>query len=303
VDWFAHIAAASEELRLEFDYMVNVGGTPRNYGLKVKSHPVLLVTSAVKMRNGTTMRLTYSGDISETIMFDTKPESIKENWDAVSSFLTQLPAAKERTSKNGYTWSGISSESILNFLEKYKSHPDARRADTRLLASYIRRQVEQDELIEWSVLLASSSETGGTKYPMPNIGELGLLYRAQYPETATKGKYSIRRLLSPADEAFGLSEEEYKEALAVTEKSWELDTRKNKSKNPPKTPSGKGIREARPKTKALMILYPLDGMREGLTESLPVMGMAISFPSSDTAGEISYTANNVYTNAGDIDNI
>lgn len=303
LDWFAHIAAASEELRLEFDYMVNVGGTPKDYGLKVRSHPVLLVTSAVKMRNGTTMRLTYSGDISETIMFDTKPESIKENWDAASSFLTQLPAATERASKNGYTWSGIPSESILNFLEKYKSHPDARRADTRLIASYIRRQVEQDELIEWSVLLASSSKEGHTKYPMPNIGELGLLYRAQYPETVTKGKYSMRRLLNPPDEVVGLSEEEYKEALAVTEKSWELDTRKNKSKNPPKTPSGKGIREARPKTKALMILYPLDGIRVGLTESLPVMGMAISFPYSDTAREISYTANNVYTNAGDIDNI
>ena len=113
----------------------------------------------------------------------------------------------------------------------------------------------------------------------------------------------MRRLLNPPDEVVGLSEEEYKEALAATEKSWELDTRKNKSKNPPKTPSGKGIREARPKTKALMILYPLDAIRVGLTESLPVMGMAISFPSSDTAREISYTANNVYTNAGDIDNI
>ena len=111
------------------------------------------------------MKLTYSGDISETIMFDTKPESIKDNWDAASSFLSELPTPKERTNKgrtriNGYMWSEISSDSILNFLEKYKSHPDARRADTKLLSSYIKRQVEQDELVEWSVLLASSSKPG-----------------------------------------------------------------------------------------------------------------------------------------------
>ncbi len=51
------------------------------------------------------------------------------------------------------------------------------------------------------------------------------------------------------------------------------------------------------------MLYPLDGERVGLEESTPVMGMAISFPASDTAREISYTANNVFTNAGDLDDI
>jgi len=55
VDWFTHIAAASEELQREFEYMVSVGATPREYGLKVRSHPALLVTSAVKMRHGTEM--------------------------------------------------------------------------------------------------------------------------------------------------------------------------------------------------------------------------------------------------------
>jgi hypothetical protein len=308
VDWFTHIAAASEELRLEFDYMVNVGGTPKDYGLKVRSHPVLLVTSAVKMRSGTSMKLTYSGDISETIMFDTKPEIIKENWETVSSFLSELPTPKKRTNKqgnktNGYTWSGISADLILNFLEKYKSHPDARRADTKLLSSYIKRQAEQNELVEWSVLLASSSKADYHSYTMPSVGDLDLLFRAQYPEKIKKGKYSIRRLLNPPDEIFGLSKPEYDAALEASVRAWELDSRKNKAKNPPKQPNGKGIRDARSKTKALVMLYPLDGIEVGLEENTPVMGIAISFPKSDTAKEISYTANNVFTNAGDLDNI
>jgi hypothetical protein len=249
------------------------------------------------------MKLTYSGDISETIMFDANSERIKDNWNAASSFLSELPAPTERTGKNGYTWSKISSDSILNFLEKYKSHPDARRADTKLLSSYIKRQVEQDELVEWSVLLASSTKTGHRSYTMSGVGELGLLYRAQYPEKVKKGKYSMRRLLNPPDEVVGLSEKEYETALEITEKAWELDSRRNKAKNPPKKPNGKGIRDARPKTKALLMLYPLDGEKAGLEEDTPVMGIAISFPTSDTAKEISYTATNVFTNAGDLDNI
>jgi hypothetical protein len=303
IEWFAHIAAASEELRLEFDYMVNVGGTPRDYGLKVLSHPVMLVTSAVKMRSGTTMKLTYSGDISETIMFDTRAESIQANWNVACSFLSKLPKHEERSGNNGFMWLGVDSKRVLTFLDEYKSHPDARRADTKLLSSYIKRQIEQGELIEWSVLLTSSSKKGPRQYPMPGIGNLGLLYRAQYPETAPKGKYSIRRLLNPADETVGLTNQELEDALDFTRKAWESDTRKNKSENPPNVPSGRGTREARSKTKALLMLYPLDGERVGLEESTPVMGIAISFPTSDTAREISYTANNVFTNAGDLDDI
>ena len=91
--------------------------------------------------------------------------------------------------------------------------------------------------------------------------------------------------------------------MDFTKKAWESDTRKNKSKNPPNIPSGRGTREARTKTKALLMLYPLDGERVGLEVRTPVMGIAISFPTSDTAREISYTANNVFTNAGDLDDI
>jgi hypothetical protein len=138
---------------------------------------------------------------------------------------------------------------------------------------------------------------------MLGIGNLGLLYRAQYPETAPKDKYSIRRLLNPADETVGLTKQELEEALDFTRKAWKADTRKNKSANPPNIPSGRGTREARSKTNALLMLYPLDGERVGLEESTPVIGMAISFPTSDTAREISYTANNVFTNAGDLDDI
>ncbi|MDB4734541.1 Z1 domain-containing protein [Akkermansiaceae bacterium] len=303
VDWFGHIAAASEELRLEFDYMVNVGGTPRDYGLKVRSHPVLLVTSAVKMKNGTNLKLTYSGDISETIIFDTDQKAIEGNWEATALFVSELPTPKERSAGNGYTWTDIGADSILKFLEEFKSHPDARRADTKLLSSYIKRQTEQDELVDWDILLASSSKKDTKEYELAPIGELRVLYRAQHPEKASEGRYSIRRLLSPADEIVGLSDQEFTKALEATKRSWEADTRKNRAANAPRAPGGKHIRDARPKTKALLMLYPLDGSVVNKSQEIPIMGLAISFPSSDTAKEISYTANNVFTNAGDLDNI
>src|SRR5690606_19042935 len=49
VEWFGHIADAAEELRQEFDTMAAVKATPESYGMKVQSHPVLMVTSPIKM--------------------------------------------------------------------------------------------------------------------------------------------------------------------------------------------------------------------------------------------------------------
>ena len=60
-DWFGHIADASEELRGEFEHMANSGATPKEFGLKVRSHPTMMVTSAVKMAHGTLLRISFQG--------------------------------------------------------------------------------------------------------------------------------------------------------------------------------------------------------------------------------------------------
>ena len=67
---FEHITAANEELQLEFNHMAVTGGTPADYGLKVRSHPDLMVTSIVKMRSGTSLQISFAGVVSETVVFD-----------------------------------------------------------------------------------------------------------------------------------------------------------------------------------------------------------------------------------------
>ena len=63
LEWFGHIANASEELREEFEAMAESGATPRNYGLRVQSHPVLMVTSPLKMRSARNLQhWSASGD-------------------------------------------------------------------------------------------------------------------------------------------------------------------------------------------------------------------------------------------------
>jgi len=297
LEWFTHIAAASEELQREFQHMVNVGGTPKDYGLRVRSHPLMLVTSAVKMRNGTKMQLSFSGDISETIIFNSDSRAIAQNSTAVTNWLASLGEQQDGKKTGGYTWRGVNVEQILTFLSSYRSHEDALRADAALLSRYIKAQTENRELIDWTVRLVSSGKADAAPSEI-NGATIGLVTRAQYL-AASPGRYSIRRLVSPSDEMIDLSEEQRKQALALTVRDWEQDKNPKKRETPPEVPGGRQIRQIRPKTNGLILIYPLDPKEAGITEtSPPIMGIAISFPKSDTAREITYTVNNVFTRRG-----
>ena len=73
-EFYSHITMATDELRQEFDLMADRGMTPSDFGLRVRSHPAgLVITAANKMRHGTRMTVSYSGDISETIAFQRTP--------------------------------------------------------------------------------------------------------------------------------------------------------------------------------------------------------------------------------------
>lgn len=300
--WFRHIAAATEELRLEFNHMVSVGATPKQYGLKVRAHPALLVTSAVKMKTGTKMSLSYAGDISETIIFDTRTPVVQKNLRAVNALIEKLPPCNEGMHAGGYLWHDIDTTKVLDFMSTYESHDDARRADTKLLSQYIRRQNEQGELASWSILLASSG-LGDAPDLRSDFGGLKVcgIQRAVFGEKQTN-RYTIRRLVSPSDEKRDLTPEEQEIALKETRRLWEENTRKNKPENPPDVPSGQGVRFARPKERGMLLIYPLDATKAGLPASPPIVGIAVSFPQSDTARAITYTVNNVFTQAGDYDN-
>ncbi len=95
VDWYRHIADASEELREEFDLMQAGGGTPRDYGLKVQSHPVLMVTSRVKMRTARTLELSFSGQVVETVAFHRDPIILKRNVRALRDLVSRFAIADQ----------------------------------------------------------------------------------------------------------------------------------------------------------------------------------------------------------------
>lgn len=279
VEWYRHITLASEELRKEFDYMADVGRTPEDYGLRVRTHPSgLLITAVNKMRSGTYMEMSYAGESAEITIFDKNPVIIERKLRVVETFIRERETPVSHRSGNTI-WEHVDPQAIITLIKAISYHPDNRKFG--LVSEYIETQVRQKELTDWTVGLISRHD--GTQYELGGH-KIGLTQRS--PTTKEGSRYCLNkgRLLSPPDELLDLTEEEIEQALELAPYS--------KTGERLERPQPGAIRQVRPKEKGLMLIYPLNPSEVDMTT--PFMGLFFSFPASDTASPIGYKVNNIY---------
>lgn len=311
VEWFKHIADASEELREEFDHMAAVGSTPWDYGMKVESHTVMLVTSPLKMRTAKTLSLSYSGSLSQTIVFLKDINSLTANLEATTLLLESIGQPKEQGIKRdrgvggkgdewrrSLLWSDVPSDLIVEFLNSYRTPLGVERANSAVMSEFISQMNSVGELTKWTVALMSEGKKGLITYTLAkNIHLDSLPYRG---ENGTSKNYTIGVLTDPIDEAIDLDEQEWLAALDSTVANWTPDEARNKIKKPER-PSGQKIRVQRgggtngssfSKGNGLILLYPLSPVIDGkplISGWLnPIIGFAISFPASQSGIKVDY---------------
>ena len=79
----------------------------------------------------------------------------------------------------------------------------------------------------------------------------------------------------------------------MTQQRFAAGERRGDRNQAPAQPDGVAVRQARDKSRGLVLLYPLR-MWGRERETRPVVGFAISFPRSASAKTISYRVNNIY---------
>ena len=308
-DWFEHIADAAEELREEFEMMAATGATPREYGLKVQSHPVLMVTSRLKMRASKSLMLSFSGQVSETVSMFTDKEVLQRNLDAtieLAEILGEGEINPERARGGsiqrwqGRLWENVTSDHISSFLENYRTHPEAPKMNNRLLAQFIAKMNSANELTNWTVAFIGGGQ--GAPFSLTENFSVSMLRRTS---SGTEGRYSIGRLLSPRDEAIDLSEEEWEAAMEISREAWKADPGRSRSADGPSEPSGPAIRRVRGlgsdqlpghPERGLLLVYLLDPNLAGddIPKDLPpVVAIGVSFPASNNGAKVEYRVNNI----------
>lgn len=308
-EWFGHIADAAEELREEFDLMAGSGATPREYGLKVQSHPVLMVTSRLKMRAARNLMLSFSGQLLETVSLYRDPLILKRNLDAATRLLVGLSIpeidpvrirAGARQQWKGFLWNDVSASDVVDFLVAYRTHPEAYKVNSALLAEFVQSMAAAGELTHWTVAVIGGGE--GVSCEICKGIRVDMLKRVN--NGSYENRYSIGRLMSPRDESIDLDEMAWAAAFAETRSSWKPDPARNRI-NEPDSPNGPAVRKVRGfgadgvaphPERGVLLLYALDPMEAGAEFPVgtpPVIAFGVSFPGSNSGLKVVYKVNNV----------
>lgn len=277
-EWFCHITLASEELRSEFEYMSDVAGsTPEQYALRVRTHPgVLQISASNKIRRAVNVDISWAGRLVESYQLQKTPKIVQSNLEASRNLINSLPSSFS-TKDNHILWKNISAELVKPFFQNFKVSESLKKVDPLNLLSFIDISNRSGELINWNIAIRfkKDAEFNYDLNSTNGISQIGCIVRTSDPEKNDNNNLNIRKnhIISPKDEFFDLTEEEYKKGLERT-KELNKDYKND-------FPKGEIVRnEIRKPTTALLILYFLNPEKAGYSGSEPIVGFAVSFPRS-----------------------
>jgi hypothetical protein len=263
--------------------------TPLKVGIRIRSHPTMLVTSHLKSRfaRAEMVSQSYSDKSTETVKFPlSQPEILKKQEEAnlknLNSFLRELGVPDSGDNK-GPVWTGVSASKVLSFIKNYQMlGTEPVEFSPTLIAAYIEKQLGHKELQRWTVAIRGRAEPdqklGVAVWDIPGQ-KIWQLSRTRIKNTDRLGVISDSK-----DETVGFTPEQMA-GMQEAVKSGLKDR--------------KAARAQRPKEEGLMLLYPISrysgygltpedgGIREQLfdnpdgPDACDLMGIAFSFPKSE----------------------
>ena len=286
IDWYYHIAEASEELRQQIKRMRRDNLSPKQFGLYVKAHPDrLLITAPNKMRNSQRIEISqnYSGDLIESHILPVDDSINRENEELIASYWRGgFGGTLEETSK-GWTVKDIPVDVIQKFLIKFRVHPGF--AEKKQAAvSYLQALEERHPFGD--VLLISVAKNGEDQKRF----RLGAQERASATMVGDAWRVSKNRVASRGDEKLGLTPDQLRNYELQKKKEME-DEGITVKDEPTKAVSDHFYRSVR--MKPLLMIHVLGpvGSADG-TNRVPAFG--ISFPPGHYDTEVVVVANKLY---------
>ena len=297
--WFAHIADVTQELRNEFEIMKHLGRTPSEFGLRVQSHPTLLVTSRVKSRYSKTVpvNVSFHGDAPSVRSFTRTAAAIEKNWHATERLIELIDKESNAEWDGGFIWTNVRPEAVTEFLDEYDAPDIVSNTAPHQLKKYIEGEFQQNRLTRWVVKVSTGRDSQNEWELGPYRGQCVKRSWIRRPKPVKDGDlYKIGTLTDPGDEDAGLTEEQKNAARAASERNREEKGEAQVGNST--TVSGMFYRAQRDKEEGLLIIYPIESAgKEVSTEQIPITGFCISLPRVDGKDEkptqVDYVINTV----------
>jgi hypothetical protein len=218
--WFEHVTEAIEELREEVRVMEQAGAEPRDFGLKVRSHPSTLMVTA-RNRIGKSrlipVKIGLANKFIETSVVDRN--QIENNREVSMRLIEELYQSRSKSDfqlvSGGYFLANVSSEPLDRFLNAFKNSD----ASPLTQPDPIKRHIEErneTELSRWDLFVPSvrAEQTGSFRFDLP--GGFTVNCPTRTPSTKTNAELlyvsSKNRVASRGIEKNGVDEEKARNA-------------------------------------------------------------------------------------------
>jgi hypothetical protein len=283
INWYRHITLASEEMKEDFDKMAAHNKRPKDYQLKVRTHPSmtsinrLSITSAAKMREHEKIRVGFSGITIQTFTFNKSNKVIASNFDAFKNLLFKLHQPSEIKS-NKVLWNNITSSSVIEFLTSYQQDYH----NTELLCTYIDKQNQIKKLDSWNVaLVLNSGQTVRAKGKLKGKETMSFLFPIN--SKTINGGLPARDFYEGHSE---LSVRGGKNAI-LDKRARMIDLDINE-----KAPSEQLIKDTRNAIqKPLLVLMPFDPrVSDSLDHNIPLIGFGVIIPEFINEEKVEFAA-------------
>lgn len=297
---YAYIAGVIDELRDDLKRMKRQGLTPREFGLRVRSHPgALVITARNKMRRATkvVVDMSLDGKLLETTRLPLSPTGLAANKELAGKWIDGVrrdygePTPSTEWGMLG--WTGIPKSRIGELLRQFRAHPLNYDFQGEPLDDFL-RATDEPRLRDWEVRIPSGSWDGA---PVVLGESLSIKPRVRRVVRVLESKSilvsgSSSRVGSPDDERLGLTREE---------------VRRLQEKIPGKTIPGDEYRQLRDHPLLVLnIIWPYErpkgskdkAEREFLPGDLtPLIALSLSLPAFDDRGmkvRMEYLVNDIY---------
>lgn len=284
--WYAHIADSIEELREEFRRMESANATPRQFGLKVRSHPdTLVVTARNKMGSG--KRLVVSVGLAnhfiETATLRPDMDSLEANRNAAILLARNLRDAG-KAPEDGEPVSGgrlvcaAPVSAVTGFLAGFQNHPGSTLTETGPILKYINER-HKGELRAWDILFAGISGRNRKGSLVDN--SLGFSLACQRRSSGARSDKNAllitnkQRVASRGVEKVGLRPEQ----ISKAEREYALS--RNRAPGDKLNYPDRIYRSVRERPLLIVHLLDIDGRVGDLSAGKPVVAWSISFPKTD----------------------
>lgn len=182
--YFFDLSTIEAEMRRDIENYELMNVTPRQFGLRIRTHPDLNITAPLKMQHVIDAQVSFGDTHTQTVLFEHKDYNwLHQNVSATETFISQLIVnGYVPQNQNGHVlFRDVPSTLVVRFLESYTFHPNHRSLSSKLLRDYIHDQNQHHVLQVWNIVIRGITSVEKLPRGRINIGGLDvpLLQRAR----------------------------------------------------------------------------------------------------------------------------